>query len=79
MFIIDFVCKLIMEKHECPNLNLRSAKIPCVNLFTSLLWRSNHVPLYNKGTFLFIFDNIKAYLLNIFKFHAPQKTAMVLY
>lgn len=79
MSIIGFICKLIVEKHESPNLNLRSAEIPCVKLFTSLLWRSNDVPLYNKGLFLFNSDNIKACLLNIFKFHAPQKMAVVLY
>lgn len=64
--IIDFMCKLIVEKRESPNLNLRTTKIPCVKLFTSLLWKSNDVPLYNKGIFLFNSDNIKAHLLNIF-------------
>lgn len=37
MSIIDFMCELIAEKRESPNLNLRSAKIPRVKLFTSLL------------------------------------------
>lgn len=63
--IIDFMCKLIVEKQESQYLSLRSAKIPCVKLFTSLLWKSNDVPLYNKGIFLFNSDNIKASLLNI--------------
>lgn len=36
MSIVDFMCKLIVEKHESQNLNLRSAKIHCVKLFTSL-------------------------------------------